>query len=1234
LALWIVALATQAYPALVGHWWMGEGATWDGTQWIIPDEQADPADGTSIGLVEADRVAGTALLGQSPPHYGMNLHDGAYIPIGNPAKLDITGDLTVAAWVKPASLSGFGPIIGKGDYQYMLRRGDSSFHFFTYDGSWHQVNADIGAVLDQWYFVAGRVDSATSTVSVWVNDTGYGTGTGGITSDTAPVEIGRNSTVTDRLFNGVIDDVRIYDHALTDEELLELYYSRVIVTQPVVTPSASVFEGEAVTVTVAASGTAPTYQWYKNGGPLSGETNATLSIPSAALDDSGDYYVEVTNDAGTATSETVTLLVQAASAPVFTQQPQSCTRYVNGYCTFAATVQGTPPISFQWKKNGEPLAGETNASLSLASIEKSDQGTYVLEATNAFGTTPSAGAVLTVLEPPANSFAERILSHGPVAYWRLNEGVGATTAFDYVGGYDGTHTAGVVLGNPGPRPAKFPGFETTNLCAGYDSFEEAGTEIPASLMSNRSAFTMLGWIKMPSIPNGRFALFGQNDVAEFGFHGDVLGIWTPGGGFASFDPLAEITLDEWMLIAATGDGTNLSLYLNGDLMNSASGVTANYGESTYPFRIGFGVLDATGNYLTGEIDEVALFDYALTQTDINALFAVAGGAVAPTITVQPVSVEVYAGADIQLRAQATGTLPLGYQWRKDGADLSDGGNISGANTAQLWISDVTAADEADYDVVVSNIAGSQTSVTASLTLAAAPPAGSYEELMASLGPVAYWSLNEASGSTVAFDRAGGNNATHDVYVTVGAEGPRPPAVPGMESGNLCTGYDGALYAETRTTASLMSNRSAFTLAGWINPNVMPQVTSTGSNRVALFGQNDVAEFGFHGANTLGIWSPTGGYVALDVSSLIFPYEWSFLVATADGTRMVIYLNGEIVATGGSITSNYGSSGYPFRIGYGVLDATENWFDGYIDEVGMWDRALTPSEVVTLYNKGADLAEPPEILFDPESGARFEGRDVTFNVIEAGSLPITYQWRKDGAALTDGGNISGATSQQLVIAGVTAGDMGDYDVVVSNAHGSVTSAAAELTVTAPAPGSYPEAVVSLDPTGYWPLDEDTGAVVASEVWNGRHGTYAAAAQAGQPGVPLPGFDPNNKAVLTTAGLANAQVDLPGLGFNTNTATILCWFDADGTQGGFRGLVFLRSGGVVSGLHFGNGMELRYSWADASNIATLGADIVVTWPMGTLESAPEPGGPYSPVGGATSPWVVTPTQDREFFRATLP
>jgi hypothetical protein len=84
--------------------------------------------------------------------------------------------------------------------------------------------------------------------------------------------------------------------------------------------------------------------------------------------------------------------------------------------------------------------------------------------------------------------------------------------------------------------------------------------------------------------------------------------------------------------------------------------------------------------------------------------------VAPVITSQPASQTVNAGATVTLTVAASGTPPLSYQWRKNGASLS------GATGTSLTLASVTTADAGSYTVVVSNAGGSVTSDTAILTV--------------------------------------------------------------------------------------------------------------------------------------------------------------------------------------------------------------------------------------------------------------------------------------------------------------------------------------------------------------------------------------------------------------------------------------------------------------------------------------------------------------------------------------
>lgn len=126
----------------------------------------------------------------------------------------------------------------------------------------------------------------------------------------------------------------------------------------------------------------------------------------------------------------------------------------------------------------------------------------------------------------------------------------------------------------------------------------------------------------------------------------------------------------------------------------------------------------------------------------------------------------------------------------------------------------------------------------------------------------------------------------------------------------------------------------------------------------------------------------------------------------------------------------------------VAEANEGIYDCVVTNVGGATTTLT-SNAATL-----SVNNPVTISTQPASQTVTTGGTATFSVTAAGTGTLTYQWRKDGS------NISGATSSTYTIAAVVVGDAGNYDVVITNIVGSVTSSAATLTVnTAPTAASF-------------------------------------------------------------------------------------------------------------------------------------------------------------------------------------
>ncbi len=142
----------------------------------------------------------------------------------------------------------------------------------------------------------------------------------------------------------------------------------------------------------------------------------------------------------------------------------------------------------------------------------------------------------------------------------------------------------------------------------------------ANFLSNLGSFTIEGWIK-PRAWGSRVSLIGQNDVVEFFMDGsNTIMIWTDRGG--SISVAYPYSLDTWHYITAVGTGSNLLLYFDGVQVASGGTSTNNYGVSTYPVKIGEGVVDATGGFFNGSMDEIRISNISRSANWINQSYQI------------------------------------------------------------------------------------------------------------------------------------------------------------------------------------------------------------------------------------------------------------------------------------------------------------------------------------------------------------------------------------------------------------------------------------------------------------------------------------------------------------------------------------------------------------------------------------------------------------------------------------
>ena len=168
----------------------------------------------------------------------------------------------------------------------------------------------------------------------------------------------------------------------------------------------------------------PCVFWYQNGtliasqnyvcGPVSMITytnntvNASLTLNNVTSANNGNYTVVVTNFWGSITSSPVALtVVSSASPPGFTVSPPAALSLLAGQSSaISVTVTGTPPISYQWRKNGANLAnggvyaGVLTNTLTLTAVTNGNSGNYTVAVTNTGGAITSSVAIVNIATPP------------------------------------------------------------------------------------------------------------------------------------------------------------------------------------------------------------------------------------------------------------------------------------------------------------------------------------------------------------------------------------------------------------------------------------------------------------------------------------------------------------------------------------------------------------------------------------------------------------------------------------------------------------------------------------------------------------------------------------------------------------------------------------------------------------------------------------------------------------------
>jgi hypothetical protein len=169
----------------------------------------------------------------------------------------------------------------------------------------------------------------------------------------------------------------------------------------------TVCPSDNVTFVVSATGTALTYQWFKDNSLLPGQAGSSISLNSVSNANAGAYSVVVSGACGAAVTNRATLAVNQSLT--ISAGPTNQTVCAGNNAFFAVSATGTS-LTYQWYKDNAPLTGQTGSSITLNNVSNANAGIYSVIVRGACGNPVTNSATLavnalTAASPMANVFA-------------------------------------------------------------------------------------------------------------------------------------------------------------------------------------------------------------------------------------------------------------------------------------------------------------------------------------------------------------------------------------------------------------------------------------------------------------------------------------------------------------------------------------------------------------------------------------------------------------------------------------------------------------------------------------------------------------------------------------------------------------------------------------------------------------------------------------------------------------
>jgi hypothetical protein len=895
-----------------------------------------------------------------------------------------------------------------------------------------------------------------------------------------------------------------------------------VVTQPISQTNVS---GSTVSFSVNVYGASQlSYQWQAtnsatggftnlvNGGVFSGATTNVLTLAGITTNQSLTYRVVATDTAGSVTSAPATLTV--LTIPIINAEPVSQTVVSGSTVAYTVSASGVGTLNYQWQATNSAAGGFTNIVgattnvLTLASVTTNSALSYQVIVANANGSVTSAPpATLTVL--PSTTLVD-VQFDGSYNLSTSTSGLGPV------------QTGAAILGATGDEwnVETVPYYVTSaSLISGGSLTNTIGTASGLTLtvtQPNGNPVYTATYNNKVVDPNTTNLM--SSALESFNYYASSQTFNISIGGLSAYtnspftlviyaaDPNSPVTETLAITNGATGGNTASALTTSsasGSLTNSPGGVGVSY--NTFVGTITNGTLSFT---VSGGVAD--------GHTGVNGFQLLLSPSVAPIITTEPASQTNIAGSTAVFSVVAAGGGALTYQWQATNSatggftNVVNGGQISGATSNTLAISNLSTNWALAYQVVVSSGGFSITSTPAAyLTVLTIPVITTQPASISALAgsPVTFTVVASGVG-TLTYQWQATNSATGGFTNIVGATtnfltlasvttnlSPIYQVIVANANGSVTSSpalltVDSAtrlIDVDLGTSAGIQTGAAVIGAAG----DVWNGVAGGGTVSSLVDSTSNIVsnvQLVFGGFNNFNYNQPYGGggTTPMDAGTTNLMQDFDFYFDGAGGhpnltlsiSNLTEYVNSPFAlvvygalgasqgdtmtlsgAAGGNSASTLTTSADTRQLSAGIGHAY-NIFTGTLTNSTLTVTLNTNLSIFYGCNGFQLLLSPtlPLIITNaPVSQGVSAGQPASFSVGVLGTAPFSYQWQATNSAtggftnLVNGGVISGANTNVLTISAVSTNWALAYRVIVTNSsQGSVTSSPAVTLTVLPAP----------------------------------------------------------------------------------------------------------------------------------------------------------------------------------------